>query len=203
MWKPWIVFIGAALLAGCASLNRLSSEVSSYGAWPAGAAARTFVFDRLPSQSAESQTRLEQAALPALTGAGFTPVPDAEAANYIVQLGASVNADALLIDDFGFYSPFGLHPGFRHRHFGVGLGFGWGWGRVGGPFAAQTYQREVVVLVRDRRTGRTVYETRAANSGHSPAIDSLLPAMFQAALSGFPDAGTVNRRRIVTTPIGG
>ena len=82
-------------------MNRLSSEVSTYGAWPAGADHPTFVFDRLPSQAPESQARLEQAALPALAGAGFRPVEDAAAANYVVQLGASVNADALLIDDFG------------------------------------------------------------------------------------------------------
>lgn len=202
MWKAWIAVIAAALLTGCAAMNQLRSEVTSYGAWPPDAAARTFVFDRLPSQSEESQARLEQAALPALTQAGFRQTADPAAANYMVQLGASVSADALLIDDFGFYSPFGWHGGLRPRA-GFGVGLGWGWGRVGIPLATQTYQREVVVLVRDRRSGRTVYETRAANSGYSPAINSLLPAMFGAAMADFPHAGSANRRRIVTTPIGG
>ena len=40
-----------------------------------------------------------------------------------------------------------------------------------------------------------------ANSGYSPAINSLLPAMFEAALADFPNAAH-RTGAIVTTPIG-
>jgi hypothetical protein len=62
--------------------------------------------------------------------------------------------------------------------------------------ASTTYLREVVVLIRDRRSGQTVYETRASNSGYSPSINSLLPAMFGAALADFPHRGP-NPRHVV------
>ncbi|WP_418318398.1 DUF4136 domain-containing protein [Piscinibacter sakaiensis] len=202
MLKSLSLMLVAALLGACATMNNLSSDVSTYGSWPAGQTSPRFVFDRIPSQSAEQQQTLEAAALPALTAAGFRQVDDPAAADYIVQLGATVTADPRWIDDHGFYSPFGWHAGWRHRHFGIGFGGGWGWGRYGGPLASQTYSREVVVQIRDRRSGRTVYETRAANSGYSPSIRSLLPAMFDAAMAGFPNSGGANPRRIVT-PITG
>ena len=42
-------------LAGCASLNVLDAEVSSFSRWPAGRAPATYAFERLPSQQANPQ----------------------------------------------------------------------------------------------------------------------------------------------------
>ena len=44
----------------------------------------------------------------------------------------------------------------------------------------------MALLIRERGTGELLYEARATNLGPSPAIDRLLPAMYQAALAGFP-----------------
>ncbi len=57
-----------SLTAGCASLNSVTSEVSSFGEWPAGRAPGTYAFERLPSQQArQAETELlENAARPAL-----------------------------------------------------------------------------------------------------------------------------------------
>ena len=55
-------------LSGCAAINSVSSEVSSFGDWPADRKASTYAFERLPSQQAragETQT-LEAAATGAL-----------------------------------------------------------------------------------------------------------------------------------------
>ncbi len=200
MLKSLIVLLTAALLSGCAAMNRLSSEVSSFGAWPGGKAGSSFVFDRPPSQPVEWQQALEEAALPALTNAGFRLSDDASTADYVVQLGARVSGEPQWTDDFGFANPFGWRGGWPHRH--PGLGIGWGYGRFGGPFASPpTYLREVAVQVRDRRSGQTAYETRASNSSYSPTINSLLPAMFRAALADFPNGG--NNPRLVVTPIDG
>ena len=38
----------ALLLAGCAAMNTVTSEVVSYGDWPAGRAPGSYVFERLP-----------------------------------------------------------------------------------------------------------------------------------------------------------
>ncbi|MFN7724019.1 MAG: hypothetical protein ACK5QH_03020, partial [Rubrivivax sp.] len=62
----------AALLAGCSTLRTVTSEVRSYGEWPAGRATGSYAFDRLPSQQlagspqAKNAEKLEQAAAAAL-----------------------------------------------------------------------------------------------------------------------------------------
>ena len=43
-----------ALLAGCAAMRSLSTEVSSYGEWPAGRQPGSYAFERLPSQQARA-----------------------------------------------------------------------------------------------------------------------------------------------------
>lgn len=189
----------SATLAGCAAMNSLSSEVSSYSAWPAERKAGSYAFERLPSQQtrAEQQQVLEDSARRALEFAGFTPAPEGQASEYVVQLGARVSATETYYDD-----PFWWRGGlYSHRfvrpwpRYGVGVGFG-----VGIP--TTNYEREVAVLIRDRKSGQPLYETRASNDGGSPSIQSLLPAMFEAAMKDFP-AGSVTPRRVtteITTP---
>lgn len=196
-------------LGGCASLNTLNSDVSTYGDWPVDRKADTYAFERLPSQQAqpERQQRLEDAARAALEAAGFKPADDPKTASVTVQLGAKVEpADASPFDDpfwwrGGLYrSRFG-YPGWAGfggwggtaiygRGFGVGLGFGEG-------FDNRRYEREVLVLIRDRASGTPLYEARASNSGVTSSIDYLLSAMFDAALKDFP-AGDARPRRVTT-----
>ena len=191
MLKSLSLLLAAALLSGCAGMNRLSSDVSSFGSWASGRKPASFTYERLPSQQQlpERQQRLEDAARPALESAGFRQVADGATSDYTVQLGAMISTDErYLYDSFGVRG-FGRYPRFGH---------GWGYGRFGpGPFASPVFEREVLVLIRDRRTGQTVYETRASNSGHSSALDGVLPAMFEAAMKDFPSSG-VNPRRVVT-----
>lgn len=194
--------LAAALLGGCAAMDQLHNEVSSYGSWPAGRQAGSYAFERLPSQQAqpERQQVLEDAARPALASAGFTPAPMPEHADYLMQLGVRVSDDSRWYDG----DPMFWHGGPR---FGHGFG-GWGpgpWG-FGGPFGgpwgtgiALRFDREVAVLVRDRATGALLYETHASNYGTSASIDRLLAPMFRAALAGFP--GVAPDPRNVTVPL--
>ena len=80
----------ATLLGGCAALNRVHSEVTTYSDWPADRKPGRYAFERLPSQKANAtrQAELEAAASGALEKAGFTVVPDAAQADVIVQIGA-------------------------------------------------------------------------------------------------------------------
>ena len=82
----------AAALAGCASLNRIDSDVSSFSRWPAGRAPATYAFERLPSQQASPQQTqlLEDSARRAIEGAGFTPVVEGAAPDVTVQIGARI-----------------------------------------------------------------------------------------------------------------
>ena len=190
-------------LTACAGFNQLSSDVSTFSQWPAGRKPASYAFDRLPSQQANAETQkvLEEAAARGLQTAGFTPATDAKTADVTVQLGARVNVqDASPFDD-PFWWRGGLYRGYAARGyrsggFGFGLGLGFGRGFYGPP----SFEREVAVLIRDKKSGEALYEARAVNDGASQSINSLLPAMFDAALQGFPTqtSSSANPRRVTT-----
>ena len=175
--------VSVVALAGCATMNEMSADVSTFGEWPAGRAPGTYAFERLPSQQlrADRARLIEDSARRALDGAGFTPAAEGQASEYVVQLGARVSATEAYYDD-----PFWWRGGlYAHRfarpwpYYGFGLGM-----------PTVTYEREVALLIRDRKSGQPLYETRASNDGGSPSMASLLPAMFEAAMKDFP-AGSV------------
>ena len=190
MTRTLSLLIAAVSLAGCASLNSLTSEVSSYSQWPADRKPGSYAFERLPSQQTrpQQQQTLEDSARPALEAAGFTPAADAASSEYIVALSARVNATEQYYDD-----PFWWRGGLYSHRFSrpwpyYGIGFG---------IPSTTYEREVALLIRERKSGQPLYETRATNDGGSPSIQSLLPAMFEAAMKDFP-AGSVTPRQVTT-----
>ena len=188
-----LLFTAAAtlVLSGCAAFNTLHNEVSTYGVWPADRKPASFVFERLPSQQAhpEHQQLLETAARGAIEAAGFRAAADAGSADYLMQLGARVSsADPWVYNDPLFWRGryrFGYGYNYGYGRWGRGWGPGWGFGYEG----ASTFEREVALLIRDRKTGQLLYEARANNTGPSASIDYLLPAMFEAALKDFPAGG--------------
>jgi hypothetical protein len=205
-----VLAAAALLLGGCAAMNNLNNEVSTYGAWPAERKPASFVFERLPSQQAhpERQQMLEDAALGALTGAGFAPAANPKDAEYLMQLGARVALDDPWFDPDPMFWRGGLRYGVGY---GVGYGYGHGYGRWGrGPWGpgwglgygygvSASFERDVALLIRDRKTGELLYEARASNSGPSATIDCLLPPMFRAALKDFPAASP--EPHTVTVPL--
>jgi hypothetical protein len=196
------------VLGGCASLNRIDSEVTTFGPWPTDRQAGTFTFDRLPSQQVHPEHRqmLEDAARGALEAAGFRVAVDSDSAEYLMQLGARIE----LNDPWIYNQPLFVNGGWGWPYGGYGYGrwgrrpFGFNsyWGGRGywGPgYDTPTFDREVALVIRDNKTGKLLYETRAASSGFSDSLDAVMPAMFAAALEGFPNA--VPETRSVTTQI--
>lgn len=190
-----VMAAGAALLAlgGCASFNSLTSDVRSYGTWPAGRAPGTYVFERLPSQASqpEQQAALEDAARPAVEMAGFKPAADAGKADVTIQLGARITRyDTAPWDD-----PFWWNYGYGFGRFGgwrPGLGLGY-------RFDNPRYEREVAVLIRDRASGAPLYETRAVNDSLVGGDPESLSLMYEAALKDFPTPAVSPRRVVVPT----
>jgi hypothetical protein len=86
--------LAATALAGCASLNNVESDVSSFSRWPAGRTPSTYAFERLPSQQANPQQAqvLEDTARRAVESAGFVPAPEGSTPDVTVQIGARVTA---------------------------------------------------------------------------------------------------------------
>lgn len=194
--KTLFALAAGLALAGCAAMRSLDSDVSSYSQWPAERKPATYAFERLPSQQArsEQQQLLEDAARPAVEGAGFRPAADPKAADVTVQLGARITAtDRSPFDDPFWWGP-GLHPPIPYARGGrVFWGPGWrypwgsGWDSTG-------YEREVALLIRDRSTGQPLYEASAVSDGYAPMLATALPAMFAAALKDFPSGGANPRR---------
>lgn len=190
------VLITAAALTACAGLHELSSDVSTFSLWPADRKPSTYTFERLPSQEQNPQQMqlLEDAAHRAMESAGFQLATDPKTADVTVNLGARVTAN----EPSPFDNPFWWHGGlYSHRFYGrpfyrAGFGFHGGW-----PYDPPTYEREVAMLLRDRKTGQPLYEVRVTNDGYSSSINSLLGAMFEAGLKDFPSGGP-NPRRVVT-----
>ena len=189
MFKLLCVAALTVVLGGCAAFNNLHNEVSTFGQWPAERKPASFVFERLPSQQAhpEHQQQLEDAARGAVEAAGFSAAPDLASADYLMQVGARVTSN----DPWIYNEPLFWRGGFRYGH-----GYNrWGrdpfWGANGGfgYTGTTSFDREVALLIRDRKTGQLLYEARAANTGPSASIDYLLPAMFEAALKDFPNVG--------------
>ena len=205
--------LAATALAGCASLNNVETDVSSFSRWPAGRTPSTYTFERLPSQQADPQQAqvLEDTARRAVESAGFAPAPEGSAPDVTIQLGARVTSYEIAPWDdpfwygprYGWYGPYG----YWGRPWGPRWGPYWGpapyWGpywRYGYPYPTTTIEREVAVLIRDKKSGEPLYEARALSEGNWAGGSIVLPAMFVAALRDFPAGSPTNPHRVVIEP---
>jgi uncharacterized protein DUF4136 len=200
MWKSLVCVAALAALAGCATMNSVDSDVSTYSQWPSGRKPATFAFERLPSQQArpQQQDQLESTARPALLAAGFTEVGDAKAADVTVQVAARINRfdPPIYADPFWGYG--GLYYGYGRGYYGRGPYGGPYWGPAWGMSyhdSTPQYQREVAVLIRERESNQVLFEARAANDGYSPGNNLTISAMFEAAMKDFPYSG-INPRTV-------
>ena len=180
----------ALLLSGCASTYLLDNQVQSFSQLPGLPTQPTFRFERTLAQQADpAQPALELLADPALFKAGLRR--DDAAPRYSVQVTARTEQ---VLSPYGdpYWGPWGWAGGwslgYGGRHGGVA--FGGPWPRMDSYW----FRREVNVVVRELPANRVVYETRATNDG--PLLDNraVLPAMFDAAMEGFPNPPPGPRR---------
>lgn len=181
------ILLSVLLLGACATPRQLDNDVSTYSQWPTDRKPASYAFERLPSQEArpEQQQQLEDAARHALEAAGFTSSAESKDVDVNVQVGARLSATERAIYDDPLYWRGGFSTRWRR-------GFHSSWG-IG--YTVPSYEREVALLIRDRKTGQALYEARASNAGSSYASAALLSAMFEAAMKDFPHTG-VNPRRV-------
>jgi hypothetical protein len=187
--------LAAALLGGCAGMSQISSDVSTFGDWPAGRDPGTYAFERLPSQQAQAveTEAVEAAARPALQKAGFVEAAPGAEPDVLVQVGArSTRTGSDPWDD-----PFWWRGGFGYWRHGPWVGPSW---NLNMYYENRRFDREVAVLIRDRSSGKPLFEARASNEGNTMGNATLLQATFQAALTDFPRQGVNPRRVVVTLP---
>jgi hypothetical protein len=187
----------ATVLGGCAAMRTVSSEVSTFGDWPAGRAPGRYAFERLPSQQARAaeSDALENSARAALAKAGFTPVTAGTEPDVFVQLGARESGVELQLWD----DPLWWRGGFGGGRYGPWMSPRWGGGLGFGPrfggLRSERYEHQVALLIRDRASGKPMFEARAVSEGSSPARAETYGAMFEAALTDFPKLG-INPRTV-------
>jgi Domain of unknown function (DUF4136) len=195
--RTLIAAAAAAVLAGCGALNTVTSEVTTFSEWPAERKPGRYAFERLPSQKANAQrtAELEDAAAKALAKAGFAAAPDAAQADVIVQVGARVSRTEISPWDDPLWWRWGAGywraPAWRYPRsaFYGGLHSDW----------YSRYERNVAVLLRDRASGTPLFEAHAQTEGGTSGDATLIGAMFEAALTGFPAKDAQNPRRVSVT----
>jgi hypothetical protein len=189
-----VLLLAAVLLGGCAALNSVSSDVTTFSEWPAERKPGSYAFERLPSQKADAkrQSELEAAAARALEMAGFAAAPDAARADVIVQVGARLTRIEVSPWDDPLWWRWGAgywrSPYWRSSRsmYYAGLHADW----------STRYERNVAVLLRDRASGTPLFEAHAQTSGGTSGNAALLGAMFEAALKDFPAIGVTNPRTV-------
>ncbi|QPF75520.1 DUF4136 domain-containing protein [Roseateles sp. DAIF2] len=176
-------------LGGCAALNSVSADAQSFGSWPAGRQPGSYAFERLPSQqqNEKSQAELEDAARAALEKAGFTAAADTKSADVLVSIGVRVSRSANAVWDDplwwrwnGSYFHWRYGPAWRPYY------SRWGYPYPMDPMMERRYDREVALLLRDRRSNEPLYEARASNDGNTQGSLSLIGALFEASMVDFP-----------------
>jgi predicted small secreted protein len=196
------VAVLAFFMAGCSTTRLVDSDVTAFSRWSAAppAPGTPYRFERLPSQQtfAAQQDQLEALARNALARVGLDLNPTI--ARYSVQV--VVNT---LVLDRGFYGAPG-YGGFGYPMTGVFLGGGNRGASLGLGmsfplrFPDPYFKRELSLLMRELSTGQIVFETRAVHDGVWSDTLAVLPAMLDAALTGFPQPPPGTRRVNVEIP---
>lgn len=119
--------------------------------------------------------------------AGATP-------DVLVQVGSRVGrADGPWAD------PFWWRGGFGYWRYNPWVGPRWGYSLQ--VDLSARYDHEVAVLIRDRASGKPLFEARASHESVSTSAGATtLAAMFDAALADFPKLGLNPRRVTVALP---
>lgn len=172
------LFLIVFLLTGCSGMRVVDSQVNSFAPAPVPTGSR-YRFERLPSQQSNpaAQDQLEAMAEEALAKVGL--IRDDQAARYSVQVSATQRTQQDVLD----HPALGWNLGWMMGNGGVSVGRG---ALFPGMGVHTSYWREVGLVMRDRATQVVVFESRASHDGPWSDSDAVLPAMFDAALQGFP-----------------
>ena len=190
-----IILIATLFFTACSSMRVVDSDVTAFSAWTAAppVPGTRYRFERLPSQQSANaqQDRIESLATTSLSRVGMALSP--ADARFSVQV--------LLVTEILQRYP---EPGFGFGGSGVSIGGGSRGASVGLSFpigfGESYYKRTVSILMRELSTQKVVFETRAMHDGLSGDAFSVLPAMLDSALMGFPQPPVGTRRINVQIP---
>jgi hypothetical protein len=176
----------AALLVGCGLPRKIDSDVQSFIGAPGAVAPASYRFERLPSQvNAAYQAQLEALAVTALAKVGLTQ--DSAQPKYSLQISVQVVRYPQSQRQPRMHGMFDL----GHRPDGTMF-----------TFMAEPvwYGHSVQVLLRDAATNQLAFETSARFDGPWSDTATLLPAILDAALAGYPNPPIGPRKVVIELP---
>lgn len=192
-----------ALLAGCASpTRRVTAEVqtlATVATAPQQWQGARYRFERLPAQQTlAAQPHIEALAEAALARAGLVR----DDANARLSVLASAAVQPMMADAAHGAWPaaltVGLGASIGRGRVGVDIGSGGGIAGLAGP--TPTYWREVVLVLRELRSGQLLFDVRARGDSPWTDHDRVLGLMFDAALQGYPHLPPGVRRVSLDVP---
>lgn len=198
---PWLLVLAAlclVALGGCALPRRIDSDVQSFTATVPAVLPALYRFEHLPSQGdAALQAQTDALAAQALAKVGLTPAPlvsgaiagtaaAAPTARYAVQVEVQVST---------MVSPYATAyaSGFWGWH-------SWGHSSLGLAIEPSWFRHRVHIVLRDSVSGQLAYETSATFEGPWSDSANLLPAILDAALSGYPLPPVGPRKVVIELP---
>lgn len=197
MQTRWIgLWLLVLALTGCSGMRIVDSDVRAYTTGPGVPLPASYRFERLPSQQAmpEQRVRLEAMVQAELDKVGMQR--DDLAAPYSVRVELRVHRDARAP-----WSDPGLGSGF-FAAYPVVTPHGVVYHYRAPLFVMEMpwYRREVSLLMRRLSDGALVFESNARSDGYWADDEAVLPAMFEAALQGFPNPPQGLRRVVIEIP---
>ncbi|MFZ1179981.1 MAG: DUF4136 domain-containing protein [Herbaspirillum sp.] len=188
-----LVLAGCALLAGCAST--ITSNVTSFHAWPADLKNKSFLFTPTKEQENNLEYRnYEQLIRAELLRLGFTDASPAAAAALKVAFSYGIRSGTVVVTQPP-YDPF-----WRGRPFGP-----WGPGPFYDPFwspAGQisvfpVFQRRLSLSISRADNDQKLYEVTVDSEGREAALPTAMPYMTRSAFSDFPGPNGVPRHVVL------
>jgi len=170
------------LLAGCSGMRIVDSDVRAFTTDQGVRVPATYRFERMPSQQArgDSQDRLEAIVQAELAKVGLQR--DDAAALYSVAFELRFARDPRAPwDDPPYWG--GLYRGVIVTPTGTVVHVP----MLPMQFDVPYYRREIQLLVRRLSDSQLVFESRANHDGRWSDDLAVVPAMFEAALRGFPN----------------
>lgn len=190
-----LLIASALLLAACAGPRAIESSVSSFPQWPLGQpfTPTTYRFERLPSQGtpelAARQDQVESFARAALAKVGLQH--DGASPAYSVQVQVAIERLASEPVWMPGWGPWGVMPG---RDYLVNARGQVIWTGMAYAPEPQFFRRHVWLVMRQISTGAVVFESQAVHEGVGWDASRLLPALFEAAVAGYPNPALGVRR---------
>lgn len=183
------------MLAGCSGMRIVDSDVQAFTTNQGVRVPATYRFERLPSQQGrgEAQGRLEAIVQAELAKVGMARNETDPRYSVAFELRLARDPRAPW-DDPPYWG--GIHHGVVVTRSGTVVHVP----MVALHFDTPYYRREVQLLVRRLSDGVLVFESRANHDGRWSDDQAVLPAMFEAALRGFPNPPRGVRRVDVEIP---